>query len=133
MEALKGREEWHFTQVVACDAQFLGDILTLFVESGYGSWYDWELNSLIRSVKMPFLEDHTVTEATYTIDEETHFINFEAVANGLRYVLEDLHNIINPQARSICRAIRDNDAGQIDADGADIIVQYALFGEVVYG
>ena len=25
------------------------------------------------------------------------------------------------------------DAGQIDAEGADCIVQYALFGDVIYG
>ncbi len=133
MQALKGREEWHFTQVVAVDAQFMGDILTTFVETSPWSWYDWELNSLIRSVKMPWLEDHTVTQATFTIEEETHFIDFEMVAKGLRWVLDDLHSIIDPQAKSISRAVRDNDSGEIDAEGADIIVQYALFGELVYG
>lgn len=36
-------------------------------------------------------------------------------------------------ASCIAKAIRENDLGYIDAEAADMIVQVAAFGEVVYG
>lgn len=66
-------------------------------------------------------------------------INAEAIADGIERWLTDPVVVAQgaPQERSprwyLEKALRDNDAGDIDADVADVIVQYFCFGKVVFG
>lgn len=70
-----------------------------------------------------------------TIDDEPllHKLDIDMIARGIAVVKanEDICN--SRLRRDILVGDNDNDAGMIDADCADVIVQAALFDKLVYG
>lgn len=75
----------------------------------------------------------------YVIDKEAVVKGINIVLNGLPYFSADEQKMVNkpfqvdPDIRSmIARAVADDDA-DIDAIGCDVIIQAAVFGEIVYG
>lgn len=134
--------------------QFLGDIITAAVEGGTGYWaqvsqYQWldrfsvtlgvaETAEISVSVGQRQGEQTRATLHEMN-DDETGYkaeglnLTLDAVATGIgRIVRGDV--AINANLRKLIgQASRENDAGNIDADAADVIVQAALLGDVVYG
>jgi len=71
-------------------------------------------------------------------EESTRYeVTVEDIARGVELVLHDVNRklryIPESHRRWIAEGDADDDAGMIDADGADIIVQLAVFGRVIYG
>lgn len=67
--------------------------------------------------------------------EETweHTIDYDGVRRGIAAVMAPGFKV-SPSIRGyIATGVAENDAGNIDADCADVIVQAACFGEIVYG
>ena len=118
-------------------AEFLWDIVTTAIEGGTGYWacvhaYKW--------VDLPASERYAVIEEDLErigVDEGEapghHRLDIDVIATGLARVLDPRFRV-NDQIRGwIKDSDRDNYAGMIDADCADVIVQAAIFGELVYG
>ena len=62
-----------------------------------------------------------------------HLIDPDAIERGIAKCLEPGFKLNSQITGWIASGSRDNDAGNIDADAADCIVQAACFGEVVFG
>lgn len=109
-------------------ATFLADIIIAAVEGGTGYWasvsaYKWT-------------DGPEVTTATLHPEDEpgaAHVVTLDVIAHGFAAIREN-DRICSAGLRAlIVAADRSNDAGDVDADAADAIVQAALFGELVYG
>jgi hypothetical protein len=124
--------------------EFLGDIISAALEGGIGYWsqcsqYQYELNGEIkvavgkRQGDEPRATVHELNDDESGYKDEGLEITLEAVEKGLDMILGELVAVAEYHRESISRASDRNDAGDIDADDADVIVQVALFGAIVYG
>lgn len=128
-------------------ARFLRDIITTAIEGGIGYWsqcsqYQWIDEHEDGRVYVPVGERvgddaravvHVLNDDESGYVEDGLVIDIEVVARGLRLIIDGgagVHDRIRGNVRT---ADRENDAGYIDADDADVIVQAGLLGEVVYG
>jgi len=126
-------------------AEFLRDVITTAVEGGIGYWsqcshYQWVNRDGRVMVTVGergertdcYAVVHEVNDDESGYKEEALEINVEVIARGLRLLLDK--QLVNSRMRnSIGQADRENDAGYIDSDDADAIVQAGLLGEVRYG
>lgn len=128
-------------------ARFLGDIISTAVEGGTNYWaqvsqyqyvdyFTGEVRTVVgetvgadaRAVLHPLNDDET----GYVQDGRT--VTLDDVARALGMIRGDtpLHLNVRIRAR-IMAADRASDAGDLDADDADVIVQVAILGDVIYG
>lgn len=126
------------------DEQLLLDVLTNAVESGgHALWY-WEGFYMVNVDRdgdlnvdqITFNVEHIAPGAT-AIDHQTaqYTINMEDVRVAIETILSDQRNCnIDPRIVGYIRSgVVGNDGGDIDAEAADVIVQVAAFGEVIFG
>lgn len=122
--------------------QFLSDIISTAIEGGIGYWsttlaYQWtDDDGQPQLCVGERLARPTGTYAAITpVDSEVIYgIDTNIIAKGIDVMRESPNfNGSHVLRDSILAASRENDAGDIDADCADVIVQAALFGELVYG
>ena len=107
--------------------QFLADIITCAVEGG-GVWarfsgYRWD--------GIPSAECRATLHDME--DGESYPLTIDAVARGIGLIVRGDVGVNRTLRGAILYADRENDAGEIDADAADVIVQAGLLGDVVYG
>lgn len=108
--------------------EYLDNILTAAVEGGIGYWsigrnYVWSDDGPA-SVEIR-IEDED--------DDVWHTVDRSAIRKGIAAVLSGRMNVHESYIDTLRAADRHNDAGDIDAELADIIVQAAVLGEIVYG
>lgn len=116
--------------------RFYADIIITAVEGGTNYWaysreYSWAKDD----------EDPTLTRAqlcdmeAYDTDEEKwHNVTTSTIAHAYYTIRKDSNLGISSQARArFGCAFEDLDAGDLDANDADTIVQIGLFGKVIYG
>lgn len=125
--------------------QFLGDIICGAVESGTGYWaqvsqYQYESLGKIYVVVGELREDegaratlHALNDREDAYEEEGHEVTVETIAHGIRGIVSGRVSVNDRIREAIIEANRDNDAGQMDADDADVIVQAGLFDTITYG
>jgi hypothetical protein len=125
--------------------EFLGDILTTAVEGGTGYWaqvsqYQWvDSDGSVRVHSGPRTGEgaravlHRLNDDESGYVDEGLVIDIDVIAAGLAKIAAPGFSINEKLRQEIAYANRHNDAGEIDADHADVIVQAALFGEIVYG
>lgn len=135
--------------------QFLADVLTTAVESGgHALWY-WEGFSMInieREVKVDancdrdhhtHLDDLSVYKVEFSCDHNTqtdgepdtqghYVVELSDIAQGIQWILDGTVPVAQRLVSMIASAVADDDA-DIDAEGADVIVQACAFGELVFG
>jgi hypothetical protein len=133
--------------------QFLADIITGAVEGGTGYWatvvrYKWQ-DLPPAEVHAVLVLDEDETDAKIdalaaklgrkpsAADAVTagfgHMVNVDTIAKGLSTITAPGFAVGRHTLAAILLGDRTNDAGEIDSDAADVIVQAALFGEIVYG
>lgn len=110
-------------------ALFLQDVLITAVEGGTGYW---------ASVSDYHWDDDAPDTARATLhdmeeDDREHRVTIDTIASGVRRIVHGEVQLNLTLRTAITYGSLHNDAGDIDADCADAIVQAALFGEVVYG
>jgi len=106
--------------------EFLADILTTAVEGGVNYWA--YADAYIHTPS----KDAAVLLEEAEEDECPHYVDIDSIAKGIALYLEHLRPQ-NEYRKRIAEANRDNDAGELDAEDADVIVQFAIFGEIKYG
>jgi hypothetical protein len=117
-------------KAVEVDGDFLDSIITTAVEGGTNYWaycmeYEWE-GVEQTSAKLVEMEDYDENESDATVFTITR----DSVINALQKILDEDRFYVSDY---IMQAVKENDAGYIDANDADYIVQVACYGEVVYG
>lgn len=136
--------------------QFLADIITGAVEGGTGYWasvaeYKWE-GRAAKDVYAVLLEEDSADDVRAFAElfasangrkiklsellEEAggiYKLDIDAVAKGIGKIKRGEVALNATLKATILEADAENDAGLIDAEGADAITQAALLGELVYG
>lgn len=65
--------------------------------------------------------------------EWRHKVDYDAIRRGLQLVLSPEFKVNDTIRGYVQAGVVNNDAGNIDAEAADVIVQAACFGKLVYG
>lgn len=125
----------------AARTEFLAYVLSAAFEGGIGYWS--VADDIERSGDYP---DGDWNYAAMTLFEhdgdnapgdcelaegicQGHRVTLDTVAHGVSLYVKSDYRL----APAVRQASRENDAGDIDADLADVIVQLGIFGEIVYG
>jgi hypothetical protein len=118
--------------------EFLSDILvTAFDGSCGGSWYwaqpdcaDWLELSVPNEACSTWLSVK-VREQEASGDKAKRFkLDHEALVKGIELLFKPG---VLPKRSDIRNAVLQQEAGDIDIDGADVLVQLACFGALIYG
>lgn len=122
---------------------FLEDVMCTAVESGYSCVYYW----IREMLHVERRDDLTVLRFKFRIESDDFtdvptpegseekgvwVIDHDAIALGIKRILSGEVKVGDYIVSMIARAVADNDA-DIDSDGADCIVQAAVFNSLVYG
>ena len=107
--------------------EFLEDIITTAVEGGINYWaatseYQWD--GVPTSVYV-----HEMDEETGEYKEVGVFVDKSTILHSLDKIFTKASWINEP----LLSAVFDDDAGEIDADLADTIMQHAVLGGQIYG
>lgn len=125
--------------------QFLSDIITGAVEGGTGYWAQVSQYQYVMDGELHVYTGHEIdggaTRATLheINDDETGYkpdglaVTTDTIEAGIAKLAERQVQVNARMLDHILEANKENDATNIDADDADIIVQVALLGEIVYG
>jgi hypothetical protein len=118
------------TEVIVDKEQFLRDILCTAAEGGIGYWCDWK--STTRANKDG---DYLALHGCHDAEGGAKFkdITVETIRLGIERILSGSVKVRSDLVAQVATGNAFNEAGDIDADGADVIVQAGLFGEIVYG
>lgn len=116
-------------------ALFLADVLTTAAEGGIASWG--------HVVKYKSMVRHSAWKASFhVVDREENkngvheglgYVDINIIDLGIRRIMMNEIDINRSIQSSIMVGYWQQDAGVIDAIGADAIVQAGLFGGLVYG
>lgn len=111
--------------------QFLEDVMVTAVEGGIGYWC--QIESWSEAATKGRTEVKIVALAE---DDETVLpiiVNLDDLARGIGILRRDETNTHESYVKQIMEASRENDAGEIDAELADLIFQAAALGDTIYG
>ena len=110
--------------------EFLFDILTTAAEGGIGYWASYDVD---RAEDLSVTRIHHICAAEDGEEELGNDIDARAVAHALALIAAGKTNLNNYYINIIMKAVVDDDSCELDAYDCDVIVQVALFDEVVYG
>jgi hypothetical protein len=116
--------------------EFISDILITAFDGGVGACWYWAVpapsprNGRWLYTSGELWESVLVREYENDIDI---FVTHTVVAMGLRKILDRQVEINAGLLGHIAAGVAENDAGEIDALCADVIIQAGVFGKVVYG
>lgn len=117
---------------------FLEMVMVTAFDDPHGACWYWAtpVRSSVLSGSYLTLEDDgktwksvwcTATDSENDTEYAVIVVDKHALMHGLRLAVQDGHD------SDIVKAVQDDDAGMVDGDMADAIVQYGVFGEIVYG
>jgi len=114
--------------------EFLADVICTAVEGGIQYWalatgYEWEFRSMGHKL------DYASVVVMPTDDDrnEQYSITMDSIREALERIARPVPGMSIADRKAILGSWAVLDAGDIDADLADQIVQVACFGEVIYG
>lgn len=129
--------------------QFLSDIITTALEGGIGYWsvadhYQWVDDAGVHVCVRGMHDSDCVRYGALAVvrvlrdddegyEDEQRWITTATIAEGIQRLLDGTVSYPVWAQDELVAAVHDNDAGMIDSDDADNIVQAALLGEIVYG
>jgi hypothetical protein len=122
--------------VVSIDlpSEFLSDILITAFDGSYGGCWYWATPAMDGWLVTDDTRDelgHRLWWSVYVAEREDNSGNQWLVTRGT--VLLGIQRAIEDAYPGVADAVIGKDAGDIDAELADIIVQYGVFGKLVYG
>jgi hypothetical protein len=116
--------------------EMMGDIMCTALEGGIGYWC--AADDIVRKEREGgHFFDYASFMAT-PAEEDDEFlpqvVTYATIAQGVQRILAcDPKPHVNSTIYAAVGSITQGDAGGIDADAADAIIQVGLFGELVYG
>ena len=76
-------------------------------------------------------------QKTYTVTEsesgDEFVITYRRIVKSIEDLISGKGNIAEDILGNLRTAVTDSDASYVDSEVADAVIQYAIFGEVVYG
>lgn len=117
----------------AAREQFLADVIVCAVEGGTGYWAQVSAYRHSDGPAATFAVLHEMSEDGDDYSEQGARLDLDAVARGIGRLQRGEVKVNGELLGSILAANATNDACEIDADGADVIAQAALLGDVIYG
>lgn len=112
---------------------FAAGVLTTAAEGGIGYWADYRTQRRDSDSFVTLIHDITTVEDDDGLIFQHRMVNHDVLLWACRAILTDskVNNAIRDQ---VIRALSyDLDAGEIDAEGADCLIQIGVFGEIVFG
>jgi len=119
---------------------FLFDVFVCALEGGIGYWgrasvYRWAKSGV--DTRIASVEEAQDLDGFHAVvredsEDEDLRIDIDVIATGVNAIIKGEH-VRDDIKTYVKEGSRDNDAGMIDSDAADCIVQLGLFGKVVYG
>lgn len=122
-------------------AQFLFDLFVTALEGGIGYWSTASKYHHSKPPVTPDADREEDLEGFYAVvteddsgedEDKEHRIDRALIEKGIAG-LKDALGDDSERYKRIMAAVALNDAGELDAEDADIIVQVGLFADVVYG
>lgn len=134
--------------------QFLADIIIGAIERGTGYWaevlrYKWQdlapkdVNAVIvdqedSDIQRKLIELRDKRGGNLSVNEAldqklAHKLTIDTIASGIGKIKSGKVPLGSYLKGMVLLGDSENDAGNIDADGADVIVQAAIFDDIVYG
>lgn len=120
-----------FKMEVEVDDTFLQYNLITAVEGGINYWSS--LVSYTQTESADLIRAEIIEVGDDDDDGPHHTINVEVIRLGIERLLSEEVKVNRTILGYVLSGVRENDAGYIDADAADAIVQAGLFNELVYG
>lgn len=112
--------------VCPVSAEFLADVLTVAIDSdAIGYWC--QVTAIARAGGQ--IESLTLRED----DSDLVIVSLETLAGGFAKALAPAFSIRADLRQSLLMAVVDNDCCHVDVEGADVVIQAALFDSIVYG
>lgn len=111
------------------EQQFLYDVMTIAVEGGINDW------AAIRNVKRDEELNVLQFDCRDSEDKTAHWegIDADRVKTAILHIIAWNVEIRNTTRQLIVESWNEKDAGILDADDCDCIIQVAAFGEIVFG
>lgn len=129
----RGRCEMTATKTVKVEwevtARLADDIIVTAFDPGYGGALYWaEVDKRHPVGRWADTDDNDRAVEFHPDDEPDRNlrVGYDEIVKGLQLAVENGH-------MDIAKAVVNDDGGDIDATLADVIVQYATLGELVYG
>ena len=120
--------------------QFLFDVFVTALEGGIGYWsrasqyHIWKNRDTCEEDLNGFYAViHEWDEDAAKYETESHKIDIATIQKGIRKIVNDEVELADTLIHIIKQANRKNDAGEIDSDLADCVVQIGLFDRLIYG
>lgn len=117
--------------------RMVSDILISALDNPYGGARYWVQNVRVKGNDAKDILDEIWYSATFEDSYGDHnpkyFVNGEKVIAAIQNILNQ--NVTTSQVicDTLSKAIREDDAGYVDADVADVVLQVAVLGEITYG
>lgn len=119
------------TQTVEVSKEFLNDVMTTALEGGINYW------ASITETKTENVEGDTVYLSATVVDAEDedaeeHTVTLEKLVEAIQKIVQPEFDLRQDIKKSIISGVLKQDAGYIDAEGADVIFQVAAMGSIVF-
>lgn len=121
---------------VELDQEFISNVLITAFDGNYGGCWYWADIAHGTWLRVDDSGEWLGCDIKPKDDEPPHssyLVDHSTLQSGIDLILSGTVQISPVVKTYITRAIIDRDAGDIDSEAADAIVQVGLFGEIVYG
>ena len=112
---------------------FLAGVVVTAVEGGINYWGDIRKYRWREDDERNFTEASVEVKVNDTPDAEWLTVDMAVIQQGIKAIRKGDFQVNRVIVSYVVLGDRNNDAGEIDSDAADCIVQAGLFGAIVYG
>lgn len=101
-------------------------VLTTAVESGWGDWFSY------KATRDP-VDSWVLAAGVLDVEEGTlHTVVMDDIWAAMQKALDPTVKLNTEIRRDVLACVLEGDSAPLDAEGADVIIQLAVFGEIVY-
>lgn len=126
---------------VSLSEEFLSDILIIAFDGQYGGCWYWaqaaypaegERKWLVTNGETDIMKQRWLSARIEDFGKQW-VVDHKVLADGIRRLLDGTVKVNDEIVGAVMRAVREGDAGEIDSEAADCIVQAGVFDELIYG
>lgn len=115
--------------------EFVSDVLIVAFDGSLGACWYWSKPAPTQwlAVVDDKWKQVLITEPESNEPNKVLLVDESVVQRGIQLLIEHKVGINNDLFVHLMTAVLEGDAGEVDADVADCIIQAGLFGQIVYG